>query len=138
MGTEGRAAARQRFAPEDHTDYVRLLAQLWLPTPLRRKLDASDIVQDVLLAAHDKKDQFRGQSEGQYKAWLRQITRNQVLDTVKKRRLPEQSVQQVEDASRWTENWLADDGSSVGSRVAREELLGILAEVLARAVRAVA
>ena len=125
------AEDQHRFNPETFRDYLRLLARLWLPRRLQRKLDASDLVQDALLKAHAKGDQFGGSTDGQYKAWLRQILRNALLDELKKRQLPEQSVREVEDASRWTDNWLAANGPSAGSQVANEELLELLARTLA-------
>lgn len=120
----------RRFTPQQHADYVHLLARFWLSQAAPQDFNPSDIVQDVLLAAHARHEQFRGQSEAQYKAWLRQITRNQVIDALKKRRLPQQAMWQVEDASRWTEQWLSDGATSVAGRAARDELLSILAEAL--------
>ena len=126
------AEDQHRFASEPFRDYLRLLARLWLPRRLQPKLDASDLVQNAILKAHAKGDQFGGSTDGQYKAWLRQIVRNTLLDELKKRQLPEQSVRGVEDASRWTDNWLAANGPSAGSQVANEELLELLARTLAK------
>ena len=108
-----------------------MLARLWLPQRLQRKLDASDLVQDALLKAHAKVSQFEGNTVGQYKAWLRRILRNVLLDDIKKLRLPEQSVKEVEDGSRWTNNWLAANDPSAGTQAAKEELLEHLAKTLA-------
>ena len=42
--------------------------------PLRQsKLDAEDIVQEVLLQAHRKRHQFSGTTEGELLAWLRSV-----------------------------------------------------------------
>jgi RNA polymerase sigma-70 factor, ECF subfamily len=131
-GADSRSQAERQFAPQQHADYVNLLARFWLSQAAPQDFDPSDIVQDVLLAAHARHEQFRGQTEAQYKAWLRQITRNQVIDALKKRRLPQQAIWQVQDASRWTEQWLADGATSVVGRAARDELLSILAETLGR------
>ena len=125
------AEDQHRFAPEPFRDYLRLLAGLWVPRRLQRKLDASDLVQDAMLKAHAKRHQFEGNTDGQYKTWLRQILRNTLLDELKKGQLPEQSVREVEDASRWMENWLAVRDPSAGSQVAKEERLQLLAKALA-------
>jgi RNA polymerase sigma-70 factor (ECF subfamily) len=48
---------------------------------LQGKLDASDVVQQTVLQAHARRDQFRGSTEGEWLGWLRAILAN-VLGTV--------------------------------------------------------
>ena len=58
---------------ERYRPYLVLLARMNLGQGLQGKLDASDVVQHTLLEAHRKRDQFRGQSEAEMAAWLRQM-----------------------------------------------------------------
>jgi RNA polymerase sigma-70 factor (ECF subfamily) len=53
--------------------YLLLVANEELDSDLQAKLGASDLVQETLLKAHQGFDRFRGQSHGEFLAWLRQI-----------------------------------------------------------------
>lgn len=61
---------------EDYREYLRLLAGLQLHPRLRGQLDPSDIVQQTLLKAHEKHEQFRGSSDHELRGWLRSILRD--------------------------------------------------------------
>jgi RNA polymerase sigma-70 factor (ECF subfamily) len=117
--------------PEAYRDYLRLLARMWSPRCLQRKMDASDLVQDALVKAYAKRDQFKGDSSCQYKAWLRVTLKNTLLDAIDKfERRPEQSVCQVEEASGRLELWLEAGQPSPGELAVRDEQLELLARFL--------
>jgi len=56
---------------EEYRDYLHPLARLQIDPRLRSKLDPSDIVQQTLLIAHERRDQFRGGTDADKAAWLR-------------------------------------------------------------------
>lgn len=58
---------------ELYRNYLTVLATTQLDRRLQRRLSPSDIVQETMLAAHRDFPQFRGQSERELLAWLRQI-----------------------------------------------------------------
>lgn len=60
-----------RFRP-----YLQFLARLTWDRRLQPKLDPSDIVQQTLLKAHQGQSEFRGQTDPEVAAWLRQILAN--------------------------------------------------------------
>jgi RNA polymerase sigma-70 factor (ECF subfamily) len=70
-----RRADRQSLATllEQFRNYLRLLARTGIDTTLRGKADASDLVQETMLKASLHFERFRGTSEAELAAWLRQI-----------------------------------------------------------------
>jgi RNA polymerase sigma-70 factor, ECF subfamily len=69
---------------EKFRDYLRMLARLQLEPQFQGKFDPSDVVQETLLRAHEKRDQFRGQTDAELAAWLRQILARQMADAVRR------------------------------------------------------
>src|SRR5688500_14343644 len=80
--TEPREACR--WPGDNHRHYLHVLARLHLDPALRGKVDPSDVVQEVLLKAYQKRDQFRGQSEGEFVGWLRQILANSLAESARR------------------------------------------------------
>lgn len=56
-----------------YVKYLTILASTQLDGRIRHRVSPSDVVQDTLLAAHRDFPGFRGQSQGELLAWLRQI-----------------------------------------------------------------
>jgi len=65
-----------------YRNYLAVLATTQLDQRLRRRVDPSDLVQETLLAAHRDFGQFRGRTEREFLAWLRQILINSLHHTV--------------------------------------------------------
>ena len=70
-------------ALEQFRSYLYLLARAHVGPHIERMIDASDLVQQTLMDAHAKKDQFRGSSDAERAAWLRQILSNNLADALR-------------------------------------------------------
>ncbi len=124
---------------EYYRDYLLLLVRLQMGNRLRAKLDASDVVQQAILLAHERRAQFRGETEGEWRAWLRAILANALaavarrFDTRGRDPARERSLEaELERSSSRMEVVLAADQTSPSERAVRgEELLG-LAQAIAR------
>jgi RNA polymerase sigma-70 factor (ECF subfamily) len=64
--------------------YLNVLARSQVETWLRRKVDASDLVQQTLLEAHCGLERFAGGSEKEFLAWLRKIMAHNAADFVRR------------------------------------------------------
>src|SRR5262249_8624261 len=133
MAHEGPAQARPL---EQFREYLHLLARLQLGAKFPAQLDASDLVQQALLKAHEKQHQFRGSTEGERAAWLRAILANTLADAVRRLgREPVQAKQELlaalNESSSRLEAWLADQQPTPTEQAARHEELFRLAEALA-------
>jgi RNA polymerase sigma-70 factor (ECF subfamily) len=122
---------------ERYRNYLHFLARLQLDPRLKGKLDASDVVQETLLQAHRRLEQFRGRTEPELMAWLRRILANVMAGAVRaftaeaRNLLKERSLQADLDNSSWhVEQWLAAVQSSPSQRASQGEQLVRLADAL--------
>jgi RNA polymerase sigma-70 factor (subfamily 1) len=118
--------------------YLRLLAGLQLGPRLRGKVDASDLVQQTLLEAYEKREQFRGSSEGEHLAWLRCILAHNLADMLRafdqeKRDVKRERSLEADLArsSLWLGRCLQDAGPSPSQKAEGHERALQVAEALA-------
>ena len=123
---------------ERFRNYLYLLARLQCQRRLQAKVDASDIVQQTMVQALGGLGAFRGRSEAEMAAWLRQILAKHLasvardLGREKRDVARERSLEAALDqsASR-LEVWLAAGDSSPSQKAARSEQVLRLADAMA-------
>jgi RNA polymerase sigma-70 factor (ECF subfamily) len=124
---------------EDYRDYLLLLVRHQLGSRLRAKVDASDVVQQAILQAHQRRTQFRGETEGEWLGWLRAILANALaaaarrFDTQARDPGRERSLEgELERSSSRLESLLVADQTSPSERAVRGEELLRLTHAIAR------
>lgn len=121
------------FTLERFRAWLHVLAEAQLDPRLRSKLDPSDVVQQTLLQAHQARQQFRGSSDGELAAWLRQILTRTLLRVLRDYQRPKREVSRelsldaaCEASSARLEAWLAAEQSSPSQHEAKlEEAVGV-------------
>src|SRR4051812_21634693 len=68
---------------ERYRAYLGVLARVQIGRRLRGKVDESDMVQEACLGAHRDFGQFRGTTEPEFRAWLRQILASLLANLVR-------------------------------------------------------
>ncbi len=125
---------------ESYRVYLDLLARVEIGRRLRKKVDASDVVQETFLEAHRNFGTFRGSSEAEFVAWLRSILAARIANLVRHfvgtqardvRR--EEGLQiDLDQSSRALDRGLVALQSTPSQQVARREQGVLLAAALAR------
>jgi len=115
---------------DSYRPYLTLLARTHLDNRYQRRIDASDVVQQTLLEAHEKRDQYRGDSENELAGWLRQMLVHNVADAVRALRRAKRDIRReqaielaVEDSFCRVHEWLAAEQSSASQKMMRDEQL---------------
>lgn len=138
-----RLLAEQRTNPEaadrllaQYRPVLRLIAEQAIGPWVRRREDASDVVQRTALEAHAAFAQFQGESEPEFAAWLKQILRRNVANLVRDNRAAKRDVRReqcldVADGS-LSVTWLhpAAKSSSPSQRLMKAEAALNLAQAL--------
>lgn len=80
----GREAAGQLL--EQHRDALRRLVQLRLDPKIQRRIDVSDVVQDVLIDANRRLEEYLANPVMPFHLWLRNIARDRIIDAHRRHR----------------------------------------------------
>lgn len=123
---------------ELYRNYLTLLARVQIGRRLQGKVDAADILQETFLEAHRDVARFRGSSEREFLAWLRQILASILANQVRhyfgaKRRdvrLERELADDVDRSSLAMDHALVAPQSSPSREAARREQSVMLADAL--------
>ena len=125
---------------ESHRGYLTVLARVQIGRRLQGKVDAADVVQDAYLGAYRDFKQFRGTTEGEFLAWLRQVLAFVLANLVRHYqgtqrrdvRLERQLAVELNQSSHALDRGLVAQQSSPSQQAVRREQSVLLAEALAR------
>jgi RNA polymerase sigma-70 factor (ECF subfamily) len=120
--------------------YLAVLARVQIGKRLQGKVDASDLVQEAFLGACRDFPQFRGTTEREFLAWLRQILASLLANLVRHYqgtqrrdvRLERQLALELDQSSQALDRGLIASQSSPSHQAARREQAVVLAEALGR------
>jgi RNA polymerase sigma-70 factor (ECF subfamily) len=123
---------------ELYRPYLTLLARVQIGRRLQGKADAADVVQDTFLEAHRHWALFRGQTEPELAAWLRQILATCLAHLVRRYygtkardvRLERDLGEDLDRSSHAFHGQLVADGSTPSQAASRREHAVLLADAL--------
>ena len=114
-GVEGLARTDARNAlMAKHRRSLERLVRMRMDRQVARRVDASDVVQDVLLEAHRRLDGFLADGSMPFHLWLRQLARDRIIDMHRRHRVAAKRSVDREQSLQGT----ARDGDDSGARLA--------------------
>jgi RNA polymerase sigma-70 factor (ECF subfamily) len=123
---------------ERHRDSLRRMVQLRLDQKIQRRIDVSDVVQDVLVEANRRlQDYLKAACQMPFHLWLRQIAQDRIIDAHRRHRA---SAKRSVDRERPLAVPAADDHSTMqlAAQLAGRELTPAAAATQAELAKAVA
>ena len=125
---------------EIYRSYLLVLARVQIGRRLQGKVDASDVVQEAFLGAYRDFPQFRGTTEKEFLAWLRQVLASLLANLVRHYqgtqrrdiRLERQLDRELEQSSHALDRALVAPHSSPSHQAVRREQSVLLANALGR------
>jgi RNA polymerase sigma-70 factor (ECF subfamily) len=125
---------------ERYRPYLAVLARVQIGRRLQGKADASDVVQEAFLGAWRDFPQFRGSTEAEFRAWLRQILASLLANLVRHYqgtqrrdvRLERQLAVELDHSSQALDRGLVATQDSPSQQAAHREQAVVLAEALER------
>lgn len=122
---------------EQFRSYLYLLARTHLKPNTQHNIEASDLVQQTLLDAHQNRSEFRGEGDAQLAAWLKKILSHNLADSLRRNGRAKRDVSRqrsleaaIDDSFDHADRWLAATQSSPSECMAKKEQLVQLADAI--------
>lgn len=123
---------------ERYRNYLSLLARVQIGRRIQGKFDVSDVVQETFLDVHQGISQFRGNTEAQFLAWLRQILVGILANQVRRYfgtkrrdvRLERELQDDLDRSSVYLGSQLIASQSSPSAQASRREQAVLLADAI--------
>src|SRR5262245_10900464 len=123
---------------ERYRNYLSLMARVQIGRRIQGKLDGADVVQETFLDVHRGIGQFRGSSEAQFLAWLRQILVGILANQVRRYfgtkrrdvRLERELQDDLDRSSMYLGSHLIASQSSPSAQASRREQAVLLADAM--------
>ena len=109
-GAKGGDADAVNRLMERHRDSLRRMVQLRLDQKIQRRIDVSDVVQDVLVEANRRLQDYLANPAMPFHLWLRQIAQDRIIDAHRRHRV---SAKRSVDRERPLAVPAADDHSTI-------------------------
>ena len=113
---------------ERHRPYLTLLVRTHLNSRNPAKLGSSDVVQQTLMDAFANRDQFRGSTDAELAAWLRQILKNNLVGVLRDQHRDKRDVRRerslegdIDASFSRTDDWLVAVQSSPSQQASKQE-----------------
>ena len=123
---------------ENYGNYLRILARTQLQQSLQSKVDPSDLAQEAALLAIRDFEQFDGETEAEFLAWLRTILSNvcaatarKYVNSKKRNVFREQQLVEPEKSSLRLSRIFADSHHTPSQSAVRRETAVLVANALA-------
>jgi RNA polymerase sigma-70 factor (ECF subfamily) len=123
-----------------YRNYLKFLTRLQIGNRLQGKVGSSDVVQDACAEAHKNIGLFRGVTETEFIAWLRQILAMQLAQVFRRYlgtrardvRLERALVEKLDESSQILDRAFVAPDTSPSHRALQREQAGLLADALER------
>ena len=120
-----------------YRSYLQMLARAEIAPRIRRRVEPSDIVQQTLFEAFQKRDHFRGRTDDELSQWLRQMLLHNVLDATRALRRQKRDIGRekvlgtmLQDSSSRLADLLAADHTSPSQQASNTEQVLRMADAI--------